>query len=66
MFRKFDEQTVLESRIRLLELRRRRLLSQSQSDDENSIRWVQSDVLRLDKEIQEAKAHLADRHAQRI
>ena len=61
-----DEQTVLESRIRLLELRKRRLLSQSQSDDGNSIRWVQSDVLRLDKEIQEAKAQLANRHAQRI
>jgi len=61
MFDLSNEPAILASRIRLLELRRKRLLTASQADDGNSVYWVQADLLRLDNEIAEAKAQLAER-----
>ena len=61
MFDLSNECAVLKSRIRLLELRKKRLLAASQVDDGNSLYWVQSDLLRLDNEIQEAKSQVVER-----
>lgn len=61
MFELSNHENLLKNRIRLLELRKKRLLEASRADDGNSVYWVQSDLLRIENEITEAKRQLAQK-----
>ena len=61
MFDLSNDVTILKNRIRLLEIRKKRLLDASRADDGNSLYWVQSDLQLLENEISEAKRQLAEK-----
>lgn len=63
MFDKSNEISVLKARIHNLELRKQRLLSGNHADSDSSY-WVTSDVARIESQISEAKAELAQRESE--
>ena len=65
MFDLSNEIAILKTRIRMLEQRRQRIQSVASVDDSNTLYWAQSDLRRIDDEIREAKAQLAEKQGVR-
>jgi hypothetical protein len=61
MFDLSNDVTILKTRIRLLEIRKKRILDASRADDGNSLYWAQSDLLRIETEIREAERQLTEK-----
>ena len=62
MFDLSNEIAILKTRIRMLE---QRIQSVASVDDSNTLYWAQSDLRRIDDEIREAKAQLAEKQGVR-
>lgn len=59
MFERSSDVALLKSRIRLLEHRKKRILDAA-TDHNSSLNWAQSDLQRIEAELSDAKAQLAE------
>lgn len=60
MFELSNNVAILKTRKRMLEQRKQRILAQA-TDDRNSLYWAQADLERIENELREVKAQLAEK-----